>query len=288
MWNHLEIHVFQAGVCGPSCLRFLNEIPSAFRSFPGAQIVKYPFLTPTLQDTVPSFKWWGRDEHTGDVRDAKEEAFLIQLDHKTSNAFISLCAGSVIWAAHRLQGYVPQAQMALQMAEAAFAYQIDWRYVNRDAIPLPIPFPDQERSSQESALIELCIFLWRSLNHEKYWENYYSPILETFHALRLERFILPESVHADFNQWTQQVIQRLDQVAPKPSDDPEGRKNFDSESKWQEFVSRHRGEALPIEILDPDFSLDQLQVQRQILIQNFLNKLQAERNPFLLSLKETP
>lgn len=203
------------------------------------------FIPAGLAASPPTFVWWGRDEHTGSTR--FPTPLLRRMDLKTSNGFITLCAGTVMWGAYRLQGRDEHVRTALQLAEAAFAYQVDWRYVDRDAVDLRIT---SGVSPTSGALLELCSFLWRCLDHEKYWENYYSPILETFHAAHLARHMLPRDVRPAFGRWVEEIIARLNIFAKKPDEAVAHAEDFPTVEDWKRFAAGHRGRPLPPEFLD--------------------------------------
>lgn len=235
-----------------------------------------PFIPANLAAEAPRFEWWGRDEHTGSTRYATP--LLERLDLKTSNAFVVLCAGIVSWGAARLQGHCADTKTAEQLAEAALAYQVDWRYVDRDAIDVAIP---RDAPPQQAALLELCIFLWRCLNHDKYWDNYYAPILETFHAAHLTRHMLPRTFKPAYSQWLAAVIDRLDLLAPKPDEDPASRADFETEAAWRAFIDRHRGRPLPPDVLDLQRTVAVADLDG--LMDAWLRRLDWATNPFLRS-----
>lgn len=242
-------------------------------------MMNHAFVPSVVASEPPSFPWHGRDEHTGSTR--YETPLLQRLDLKTSCAYITLCAGIVMWGALRLEGFREEHKTALQLAEAAMAYQVDWRYADRDAVDISIP---EDGPPEVAALYELCIFLWRCIDRERYWDNYYSPMLETFHAAHLARHMLPRAARAAYGKWLARIIDRLDAIAPKPDEDFADPDDFATDEEWQAFASRHRGNALPPEVLDPGIAIDPGRCRP--LVERFLSQLDWTRNPFLRSPQE--
>jgi hypothetical protein len=190
----------------------------------------------------------------------------------TTCATITLEAGILLWAAARLRGHT-DIRDALDLTEAAFAYQIDFRYVDvgsRREVP--------EQPAALSALAQVMRYTRLSLDPSRYWHDYYQPAREAFHSAHLVRHILPRSAQSEFAQWLQLVSARLHEVAPK-QDDFREYDEFDSDEAYNAWVAPHRGLPLPPELLDPRYVYEPS--TRQALVAGFVARLDPASNPYL-------
>lgn len=70
----------------------------------------------------------------------------------------------------------------------------------------------------------------------------------------------------------------------RPDEDFADPDDFATDEEWQAFASRHRGNALPPEVLDPGIDIDPARCWP--LVERFLSQLDWTRNPFLRSPQE--
>src|ERR1700751_3467206 len=98
-----------------------------------------PFIPTTVVGKQFDAVWKGARDHIGPVEQITP--FIRRLAKKTTCATVSICAGVLLWGAWRLKG-LTEVDYNIELAEAAFVYQIDWRYVDPDAGPMEMP-PDQ-------------------------------------------------------------------------------------------------------------------------------------------------
>ncbi|PAU64859.1 hypothetical protein BZL42_01180 [Pseudomonas indica] len=201
-----------------------------------------------------------------------------KLDGTTTSALLSITAGLLTWAAWRFKYYTTEADRCLELAEATFAYQVDWRYTDRDA---DVTTEEAPPSLPQLVLAELDQFLWRSINPEKYWNNYYGPISETFHTAHAVKHIIPKAHRSAFECWLKAIIARAHAVAEVPDAEFRRRDEFDDTESWLAFVAPFRGEALPPEFLDPAF--DYKPQLREELIKKFIENLDWKSNRYLRS-----
>ena len=221
------------------------------------------------------FQWKGTGEHIGPVE--RVTKLLNSLSGTTTCGQVTLCSGVLQWGAWRLQGHTP-VEHGFELAESAFAWQVDHRYVDEDQGPLGAT-PDEPPAL--SAMMELSEFMQQALNAKRWWNRYYQPISETFHSVHVVRHILPKTKRKLFDQWLNATVKRVKSVAPKPDEDFKPKDEFDSPEEHKEFIARHRGDPLPPQILDPDFDYDD--DRRVELIDQFLQSLDWGANRYLRS-----
>jgi hypothetical protein len=225
-----------------------------------------------LSDEPIGFVWKGATAHIGPAPPSGK--LLDVVADKTTCATISIVVGIAYWSAWRLQRHAPTEEL-VDLAEAAFAYQVDWRYCNRDAAPPP-DIPDKPPAI--SAIAKLTSFVRRSVDSERYWNDYYQPIDEAFHAAHIVNHILPKAHQKTFGAWLKAVSDRLAAIAPKPTGFREY-SEFKSDEEYNAWVAPHRGEPLPPEVLDPDFKYTA--ADREDLVGKFLKGLNPKKNRFL-------
>ena len=222
------------------------------------------------------FSWKGSGCHCGPR--GSETPLLRRLDGTTICAQLALCSGLLSWAAWRLMGHTDEAQPALELAQAAFAYQVDWRYADPDAGTVHAA-PDTPPAL--SALMEVTVYLWESLDKDRFWDSYYAPVMQTFHAAHVVQHIMPKAQRPAFVRWFDQVIERVQLHARAPAEPFRKQREFDSMDAWKQFVARHRGPALPPEIIDPQ--ADYRPQDRDQWLARFLASLDWENNRYLRS-----
>ena len=235
-----------------------------------------PYVVQAGIQALPlDFRWDGSGEHTGPMQTVTK--LLARLAGTTTCGQVSLCAGVLQWGAWRLSPHTP-VDSCLRLAEAAFAYQVDFRYLDFEQRSKE-ELPDEPPAL--SAMMELDRFMAYSIDADEYWNSYYQPVTETFHSVHLVRHILPKPKRKMFEEWLNAVVDRIKVVAPKPEEEFKKKKEFDSVEAHKAFVARHRGNPLPPEIIDPGFDYnDEIRVE---LIDQFLQSLDWGANRYLRS-----
>jgi hypothetical protein len=236
--------------------------------------MKHPSWIPEQVVGAPiEFKWSGASDHVGPMETVTP--LLNMLSGKTTCGQVSLIAGLLQWAAWRLNGHT-DSEHNLWLAEAAFAYQVDWRYCDVDAGREPVDQPPAQ-----SAMMLVNSFARQALDYDEFWNSYYQPVRLVFHAAHVVQHILPKSERAVFEGWLKSTVARLDLVAPKPEEAFKKKKEFASAEEHAAFISRHRGVPLPPEVLDPSFEYEDS--ARAELVSKFLSSVNWDANPYLRS-----
>ena len=221
------------------------------------------------------FKWSGAGDHVGPMETVTP--LLDMLSAKTTCAEISLIAGLLQWTAWRLNGHT-DTEHNVWLAEAAFAYQVDWRYCDVNAGPKGKPV---DQPPAQSAMMVVNRFARQALDYDEFWNSYYQPVRQVFHAAHVVQHIVPKSERSVFDSWLKATVARLDQVARKPDEAFKKKKEFASPEEHASFIARHRGSPLPPEVLDPSFTYEAS--ERAQLVSKFLTSLSWDANPYLRS-----
>jgi hypothetical protein len=233
------------------------------------------YVPPSIVGAPLNFHWEGASDHIGPVETVTP--LLDLLAGTTTTAQIAMCAGILSWGAWRLKGHV-EVEHNFELAEAAFAYVVDWRYVDRDAGPRG-KAPDQPPAL--SAMKQLNRFMRLGLNQDKYWDSYFQPVWETFHSAHIVRHILPNAMRSDFESWLATLVGRIKSHWAKPDEEFRRKDTFPNAKEREQFISRHRGRPVPREILDPRFEYQEEDSPR--LIGEFLARLNPQTNRYLRS-----
>jgi hypothetical protein len=220
--------------------------------------------------TPIDFAWKGSTRHTGPAEPSGP--LLDVVAGMTTCGTLALEAGMLLWGAARLRTHA-DIQDALELAAAAFAYQVDFRYVDTGPTQ-EVP----EMPPASSALAQMSRYMRTSLDPSRYWHDYYQPAREAFHMAHLVRHILPKAAQNDFAQWLKMASARLHSVSPKPDDFREY-DEFDSDEEYNAWVAPHRGSPLPPEVLDPAY--DYHAKDREGLVLRFIASLDPTKNRYL-------
>lgn len=241
-----------------------------------AQAIQPAFIPDQVVGAPAQFAWRGANCHCGPS--IAVTPLLRRLDNTTTCGQLTLCAGLLTWAAWRFMGCTDQAGPGLELVEAAFAYQVDWRYADRDAGTVYMP-PDTP--PVRSALMEVAVYMWEGLNKDGFWDSYYTPIMQTFHAAHVVQHVMPKAERLAFVRWFDQVIDRVQRHASAPDEPFRKKSEFDSIEAWKAYTARQRGPALPPEIIDPQ--VDYRAEDREQLVARFISNLDWKKNRYLRS-----
>jgi len=234
------------------------------------------FIPPSVEGPL-DFKWLGAREHIGPTETMTP--LLDMLAGTTTCGQMAMCAGILLWGSWRFKGHVP-VEHNFELAEAAFAWQTDYRFVDIDRGPKG-KAPDQPPAL--SATMKLNSYMRASMN-PKYWESYFQPVRETFHSSHIVRHVLPKAAKKEFETWLTELAARVKRLAAKPDEDFKREDEFESLEGYRVFVTRHRGAPIPPEILDPSVEVNES--NRDELNAHFLAGLKASENRYLLRPKE--
>lgn len=231
------------------------------------------FIPASIVGAPLDFLWEGAQAHIGPVEVVTP--LMKRLGQGTGLAQVALCAGVLLWLTWRLRE-ATEVDHNLELAEAAFAYCVDWRYIDVDAGPKG-KAPEQPPAL--SAAKKVNSLMRRALNHETYWNSFYQPVGETFHSANIVNHILPRATQRVFEGWLLALADRVKTHFPRPSIEYREYSTFESEVAYDEFVAPMRGVAPPPQILDPSFAYEPQ--QRDRLLSEFLAELDPKRNRYL-------
>ena len=233
------------------------------------------FIPASIVDAPIAFTWEGAQAHIGPVE--MVTPLMKSLGQGTGLAQVAQCAGVLLWATWRLKK-AANVDHNLELAEAAFAYGVDWRYIDRKAGPWHEVL---DQPSALSAAMKINSLMRRALNHEAHWNSFYQPVSETFHSANIVNHILPKPTRAEFESWLNSVIDRVKTFFPLPDIPKRKFGTFDNEAAYDEYVAPRRGVAVPPQILDPGF--DYKPQEREALLAGFLGQLDPQKNRYLRS-----
>lgn len=219
--------------------------------------------------------WEGAQAHIGPVETVTP--LMKQLGRGNGLAQVAMCAGVLLWLTWRLKP-LTEVDHNLELAEAAFAYCIDWRYVDINAGPKG-KAPDQP--PEVSAAKKVNSLVRRALDQDSYWNSFFTPVAETFHAANVVQHIMPKPHKRTFDQWLLTVSDRMHAHFPLPDIPKREFSTFESKEAYRAYCAPRRGIAIPPQILDISVEYDPS--QREANLKGFLRGLDRERNRFLRS-----
>jgi hypothetical protein len=182
--------------------------------------------------------WRGPLKHIGPDKFTPLKQSLID---KTNGAIYTLLSGVMLWGAERLRALTDVAPLE-DLALALFCFQQDARYLRR---PPKITDLDtiESRPRAEATVLYLLDTVYQDHIYERgLWSDL--PMWGTAaQAINLVRHNLPASAATTFDRWLEQMIARLDRLAP--FDDP-GDAPLPKTQAWREEVM---GRPLPPSVL---------------------------------------
>ncbi|WP_096787823.1 hypothetical protein [Rhodobacter sp. CZR27] len=206
-------------------------------------MIETPYIPAGLGDPPPDFAWKGIEYHIGPL---DEVTPLIRwLGNKTTCGVQTLCSGVGFWGVRRLLPHA-EGRHNLELAEAGFVGQTNRWAVDVQAGPMArVP----EGPPALAAMVGLNIHLRRALDMEEWWPLRSQPVMDLSHLVHLVRHILPATRLPEFDRWLEEVVARVDAVAPKPATSGEI-DEFALPGELEALAAPHRGEPLPPDILD--------------------------------------
>jgi hypothetical protein len=237
-------------------------------------MIELPILKHLKLDTPPLAPGWkGARDHIGPVQTVTP--LVDRLSGKTTCATVTLMSGVMLWGAARLRSFT-EADFCFELADAAFAWQFDWRYVEARAKPY---YRAPDEPTGKSAAMTLANFLRDSINGQDPWTSFYQPILPLFHMANVVNFILPDDAKREFERWLAGASDRLDAIARAPELEVPEFADFESEDAYDAYCAPRRGAPLPPIVLDLD--VDHSGVDLEAEARSFLASLDPAANRFL-------
>lgn len=169
-----------------------------------------------------------------------------QLTRLTHCASYLVCIGSLGVALRRSHAVIDP-KLKLLLAEAIFAYQLDWRY------PKPFGIVITDMDERPFALGVRRAFAFEFFELLDRTQTYFStshPWPTASSIVVLTRYLLGKQA-AVYDAWLAALIKRLTKVAPNPT--PKASiylHHYPSEKAWRAAVDLRHGRPLPLELLD--------------------------------------
>jgi hypothetical protein len=233
------------------------------------------FIPAAIVDAPIDCAWEGAQAHIGPTETVTP--LLLNLGRGNGLAQVAMCAGILLWLTWRLKTLADVSQN-LELAEAAFAYTVDWRYLDLAAGANHQP-PDQP--PEKSATMKVTNFMFSTLNQKKQWHSFYTPVDSTFHSSHVVQHLMPKAHRRDFEGWLATVSDRMAKHFSLPDIPRREFNTFESKAAYVEYCAPRRGVAVPPQLLDPAFHYDPS--QREALLKQFLAQLDRSRNRYLRS-----
>lgn len=223
-------------------------------------------------------KWTHSHDHMGPVQTTTP--LWEKLYGRTTCGTVTMMSGVMLWAAARLGHFCDTAYMR-EMAEAGFAWQLDWRFLRED-VPPPEGLPKPE--TPEGAGPAIFQFMWSAIRGEGPWNSFSQPIFDLVHMAYLANFIMPKSALPEFEKWLLHLSGRLYDVAEAPDMDIPEFSDFESEEAYNEHVAPMRGAPIPPAILEYDVEHEDMDLEAEA--RAFVATLDPTKNRFLRSKDE--
>ena len=231
------------------------------------------FIPEDLINLPSEFPWSGAQAHVGAVETLTPQ--LKMLGRCTGQAQIALCAGVLLWSAWRLKKSA-EVDHNLELAEAAFAYTFDWRYVDVEAGPKG-EVPDQPPALSASKKINS--LMCQAMDYDRNWHSFYTQVGSTDHSANIIRYTLSEKHKKTFKVWLDSVAERAHRYFPLPNIEYRKFQTFSTEDAYNEFVAPRRGGAVPPQLIDPAF--DYKPEDQEKYLAEFLENLNLNKNRYL-------
>lgn len=225
-------------------------------------------------DTPPFVPdWRGKRAHTGSV-DGNPKLLSLAAG-KTTMGTVSLMSGVLLWGGKRLIPYFDAAFLN-ELAEAAFAWQFDWRFIDPKAAPHFSP-PDQP--PEPSAAFLLDNYLRHNIKEERQWHSFFQPVMPLCHMAHLVEYILPDADKQAFADWLKATSLRLNSIAKAPRMEEPEFTDFPDRDAYNAHCAPMRGTPLPPLVLDPETDITGLDLAAEALA--FRQTLSPDTNRFL-------
>jgi hypothetical protein len=219
--------------------------------------------------------WKGSLNHIGPVQTITPLVEL--LAGKTTCGTVTLMSGVTAWGAARLRPFTDVSFLD-EMADAVFAWQADWRYLNGTGGPRE---PSPEQPVAISAAMTIRSLFINSINTPTEWHSFYQPLMKASHIVNIVQFILPKDAKKAFKTWLKETSDRLDIVAEIPDLEERKHTEFDSREAFYAYKAPRRGPPIPPLVLDPGIDLSNLDLVAEA--HKFIATLDHTKNRYLKS-----
>ena len=237
-------------------------------------MIDFAFISPSVSEGESSRPWTRYSDHIGPTEHITPLGERIS--GKTYCGLLSLAAGIAGWCAHRLNGRTDVTTLS-NLVEATFAYQHDWRYFNRKALPHKRPVDDP----MEISMVVGAEMAIRNITYAKiFWKTGRIPDIPVFHLAHAVGYILPNPELKKFEAWLYAVSDRLDEIASRPHSTVLPKEQYSGKSRSGDIRDCH-GVAFPPDVLDVRSPFDM--EMRAELSSVFLRSLDWKKNPLLAS-----
>lgn len=217
-------------------------------------------------------RWTGALDHIGPVQTITP--LMEMIGGKTTCGTVTLMSGVMLWGAERLRPFTPVDYLE-EIAEAIFAWQHDWRYVDFFA---GVPGKSPNGPPALSAAMMLRQLFLLSISEPEDWHSFYQPIMKASHMINITEFILPASAKEPFQGWLRAISNRLDQIAEIPDIKKPVYSEFQSEEAFDAYCAPRRGGPIPPVVFDLSVDINALD-----LAQAFVATLDHTQNRYLRS-----
>lgn len=203
-----------------------------------------------MPDIIPAknagqIVWNGPLEHIGPVPEMTplKQAMM----GKTCCGLYLLYIGCIGFLTRRLAP-VMNINLNRCLCEQIFAYQFDWRY----AKPYGITLIDIEANPDKIAAIRRTIpyFFFTSIERTSGFFLSTAPVDEMAHIVNLTRHLCGAENKGVVDGWVEQMLVRLEDIAPCEEFDTPVLDDFDARADWEAAVRLIHGQPLPLELLD--------------------------------------
>ncbi|MCX7888213.1 MAG: hypothetical protein N2422_00600 [Rhodobacteraceae bacterium] len=188
------------------------------------------------------FKWEGPDAHLAPTR---VTPLSRALHNKTGAALFVLCAGSLLWAARRLENHA-DVTPAVANAEVLFCYQADARYFSLDG-----PAHLKSKLPVAREVIETLCYETSGIFFEVAGEHSpRPPITAVENVISVTRHVIGQQFLPSFRSWVSDMLGQLARIAANPRDEFLTVHDFDGEDAYQDYVRRNVGHPFPPSVLN--------------------------------------
>lgn len=219
--------------------------------------------------------WTHPHDHMGPVR--TPTPLFEKLYGRTTCGTVTMMSGVMLWAASRVGHFFDTSYMR-EMAEAGFAWQVDWRYLAED-VPPPNGLPKPE--TPEGAGPAIFQFMFAAIRGESPWNSFNQPIFPLVHTACLANVIMPKSALPEFEKWLLYLSGRLYDVAEAPDMEIPNFSDFESEEAYNHHIAPMRGIPIPPAILEYDVDHEEMDLEAEA--RAFVATLDPTKNRFLRS-----
>lgn len=217
------------------------------------------------------FKWNGPEAHLAPARKTPLSKALLG---KTNCALFVLTAGTLVWAARRMDR-IADVLPALCMSEALLCYQDDANYVRRDR-----PNHLESAMTKQREIIETLCYETTAIFQATPGEHSSRPPIQAAeNVISVTRHILGLDWEGPFRDWVKSTLSRLDQIAANPSQTFLSAYDFESDDDFAKYIIRNVGPPLPISVCDTGVSPEPASLRRQY--DEFLGGVDWTSNPYL-------